>query len=252
MTKRKNLDEYRNEDGELEAKSLADFVNVTTAMADTVIFRGQTKERGWPLIPLIGRSPDRSRCIEEESSILKEFTRESIPYTSSLTSEWQWLALAQHHGLPTRLLDWTTNPLVALWFAVDDVPIDKNPAVVWSLLYEKDEAVFETADMDSPFSISQVCIYFPEHVDACIRAQAGVFTVHNKVGNDPGEFPPLEKDFNNAEYSLRKIEIPAECVSSMRWQLHRVGIHTASLFPGLRGIARKIQYVNILRDDELR
>lgn len=62
----------------------------------------------------------------DEREALQRFKAAARPYLTAVPdSEWDWLALAQHNGLPTRLLDWTTNPLVALYFAVGEM-IDDN------------------------------------------------------------------------------------------------------------------------------
>jgi type I restriction enzyme M protein len=61
--------------------------------------------------------------------MLEKFKREAIPYlTIKPNDDWDWLALAQHHGLPTRLLDWTQNPLVAVGIASTSCP-----AISWPM-----------------------------------------------------------------------------------------------------------------------
>ena len=86
------------------------------------IFRGVT-DKGHELVASIGRSTDAGTHGEIstlERNLMEEFKRLSVPELTSLpTSEFEWLFLAQHYGLPTRLLDWSSNPLVALFFAVE-------------------------------------------------------------------------------------------------------------------------------------
>ena len=235
-----------------EVSSVIEFVEVATWLYsdDNVIFRGQTKEKDWPLIPSVGREVDRSRIPWREQEILEEFRREAIPYIDLIPdNDWQWLALAQHNRLPTRLLDWTKNPLAALWFAVKDSAIDNQAGVVWAFHYEESETIFNTANRDIPFTIDRTYVYFPEHVFPFIQAQSGVFTVHYREGNDPGRFPPLEQ-IKDLDLQLTKIEIPSQYFTTVRYDLFRVGISPASLFPGLSGLVDKIIYDNKMCKDE--
>jgi hypothetical protein len=235
-------------------KSVSEFIEITTWLYsdDNVLFRGQAKEKDWTLVPSVGRNNNRTRIPWKEREILNEFKRETIPFLDFIPdndNDWQWLAIAQHNRLPTRLIDWTRNPLVALWFAVKDPAIENMPCVVWAFHYEDSDVVFNTKDYLSPFSIDQTRVYFPEHVFPYIQAQSGVFTVHHSEGNNPVKFLPFEES-QNSDLLLSKIEILPEFFSTIRYQLFRVGISPASLFPGLSGIVDKIRYDNILSDDD--
>jgi FRG domain len=87
-----------------------------------VLFRGEP-ESGFPLIPSIARGTKDgtfSDVSSLEDTLLREFRLAAAPIMDvEPTNEIDWVFLAQHYGVPTRLLDWSTNPMVALFFAVE-------------------------------------------------------------------------------------------------------------------------------------
>jgi len=106
--------------------NLADFVSFISNECGERgwIFRGQSVA-SWGLVPGLYR--ERSQNVVEqknrsqlEQRLLSQFKREARPYLNiEPVNDWEWLALAQHYGLPTRFLDWTQSPLVALYFALE-------------------------------------------------------------------------------------------------------------------------------------
>jgi hypothetical protein len=99
---------------------------------NSTIFRGQSRCSD-ELRPCVGRMrfilAAKSR-ESEELTMYRKFKERALPFLEfTPASEWDWIALAEHHGLPTRLLDWTLNPLVATYFAVEEDDCDEDGVV---------------------------------------------------------------------------------------------------------------------------
>jgi len=208
-------------------RSFDDLVKmVATHDADNFVYRGEDNIR-YPLRPKFGRDetsvePD---AISIERSLLAEFKRRSVPHvTQTPVDDWEWLSLAQHFGLATRLLDWTGNPLVAAYFAM--VNLEKRSDRV---IYAIKESAFEKPNKDqSPFAIDSVCLYRPKHLTARISAQVGLFTVHA----DPAI--AFESD------SLERWIVEEQATISLAIRLDTFGFNRATMFPGLDGLADHI------------
>ena len=97
--------------------SFLDYLSATVPPGEDWWFRGHASE-GWALSGGVFRN---ASTRAHETVLLKRFIQEAKRYVSTVpTDTWDWVFLAQHHQVPTRLLDWSENPLVALFFAAQD------------------------------------------------------------------------------------------------------------------------------------
>jgi len=195
-------------------------------------FRGVSRADEYKLIPSIGRylpkySSNKEKLLHDEETAFRLFRMESHPYmTASPRDDWELLAVAQHHGLPTRFLDWTLNPLVALYFAVEQDP-DVDGMVYYVYL---DNFVNEKELINiDPFKVDSVHAYSPVRLTPRISAQSGLFTIQP----DPTE--PFEHK------GLAGIRIAAAAKPHLQRILRLYGIHDRTLFPDLTGVATYIK-----------
>jgi hypothetical protein len=214
-------------------------------------FRGQI-DFDWKLEPALAR---RSKFIENEIELLKLFRKDALSRVSQRPqSDWEWLVLAQHHGLPTRLLDWSENPLVGLYFSVEkdtpeDAVIPTDGAIFELDPIELNKAVYPDAqgimmlDVDeelaaylpkTPKPVHQrpVAVTAGRSFDR-ITAQAGTFTVTHR------SHVPLESD--SAPGVIRKFRVPATSKAAIRAELSDMNINPATVYPDLSNLAAHLK-----------
>lgn len=164
-----------------------------------------------------------------EIAIFNEFQRHIPAYSSiDFSNLWHVMALAQHHGLPTRLLDWTSNPLVAIYFACEGK--SDSDSAVWIIWGFDDQPPLPS----SPANIDQIFHVSPLVISPRIQAQSGEFTAHPNA-------EPISK-FLTANDQILKIRIPMSKRFRMLLQLDLMGINRRLLFPDLDGLAQYLRW----------
>lgn len=211
--------------------------------------------------------------------MLDEFKRRAIPFLDfQPRNEFEWLFLMQHHGVPTRLLDWTTNALVALYFAVeyltredtkyaadaaeqsldgDDCLDDGmavlciNPKKINNELHGIRYPVDVVADAETwaPYvrptyaskldTYAPLCILAP-HITPRIRTQSGTFTLHGSNIWSIDYYSVLQP-------LIHKIFIPYASRKSIREDLMSIGLTPSFIYPDLDGLSREIRYQELGR-----
>lgn len=199
------------------------------------VFRGHS-DASYKLIPSVGRGGHTLSTTEKyEKSLFQRFKREAGSYLDPLpVNDWEWLSVAQHHGIPTRLLDWSQNPLVALYFAVQarDESDESDGELVALNVPRK---VPESATNGSPFDLRTAMKCYPNTVSPRIRAQEGLFVIC------PDPEKALDKNLRKT-WRIEKILVPAASKARLRYELYRLGVHKSALFPDLDGLAARIKW----------
>lgn len=227
------------------------------------VFRGHADSE-WKLIPSVGRDfgpPASSRTgstaivsglppfnPSQERRVADEFRRLGLVHAPVRTqTKLEWLALAQHYGAPTRLLDWTGNPLVAAWFAAASEP--KKSAHVfafepmpWSIVTPEQleaHAVMSLDPVDDGLIINASVVFVAVPILAPRMAgQSGLFSWQCK---------PWEKVTDlltavEAQGLLEPFEIPAEAKPEILIGLAEMGIDEMTLYGDLGGVGRSLNW----------
>lgn len=229
-------------------KSVNEFLEIIFTFENQHIaqwfFRGHSNE-DYELIPSLFRNninDTYAKWEDVEKYLITEFKREAMPYLTIIPeSENDWLALAQHHGLPTRLLDWSTSPLIALYFAVKE--LEDKKANVWAFgvastnnCWTRSSRIAQKINTSIPNDI-----IFPKHISPRITNQLGCFTLHPFPSSTNNQIIPYDKILTNYN-CLTKIEIDAKHKEIILNQLYIMGIHENFIYPSLDGLARRIKY----------
>lgn len=210
----------------------------------TWVFRG-LGDAGFQLVPTIGRIPLYS--LSRERAVLASFRRRVPQFVSDVgLNDWEHLALAQHHGVPTRLLDWTTNPLVAAYFAASAQPalvdVERDGATIRAVPERetvncriiatrvRHARVIDIDVIADPFGLTDVGFVLPRAISNRIGSQSGLFSVH------PLPDTPWLDPLRRAEDMF---EIPGDHRDFFLRRLFYLGVDPLYLMGGLDGLGAR-------------
>lgn len=255
-------------------------------------FRGQ-KDHNWPLTSsltrILQRHETRSGPLKTDPTYFENYALHlfksravlHVDVTRHVSDDWKldWLVLAQHYSVSTRLLDWTWSPYVAAYFAcercaesVRGEPERELPGAVWCgplehvndssdgsepLIYGRSDALERILQSD----IKDTVMFFrPRHNNVRTVAQQGLFSVaSNLLGNHEQLMEDSVRAFLSAPSTvsgahehdfLRKIVIRAEAKRDIRRVLRSMNISAETLFPGLEGLGRSINDLVVAHPEE--
>jgi len=205
-----------------------------------------------------------------EFHLLRNFKKYAHKSEIVNNTDWDWLALAQHHGLPTRLLDWTYSPYVALHFATADIGQFDRDGIIWALNYEELKThlpdnlkeqlrlvgsnSFTTEMLNEAYhninelskEVGEFVVPFePPSLDARIVNQYAIFTFMSHAS------AMLDEWLTDKPELYFRIRIPASLKWDIRDRLDQVNINERVLFPGYEGLSKwlKRHYSPKVHDD---
>lgn len=233
---------------------------------ETPWYRGQG-DASWGLVPKIYR-PEFAYADEKE--LRHEFQSAGLQLVgiSVPKDRWDWYFLMQHYGAPTRLLDWTTNPLVALFFALEshsekqltcDAAVwildpwwlnkGQIPGVDGPMLPEWEEAGLFLPDLEDAFTGKQVrrslpVAIEPPHVDRRLSSQGARFIVFGKAKDltTTSLVRGIRTKRRIRKVKLCQVTVPALAVGRLLKEVDQLGLNRAVLFPDLSGLAAHMCY----------
>ncbi len=192
-------------------------------------YRGQADE-SWELEPKAHRSPHNLGDRFEFK--FKMWLKQAHKYPEmEFENELEAMAIAQHHGFATKLLDWTSNILTAAFFACSS-DFDKNGKLY--AYFPTQYAYLEKDVLVPGGEPERVVGYQPKSVAERLQAQSGYFTYHKEE-----EFKVLNERFRPGGHdTLFEWTIPSECKASIINMLDRLSVNYKTLFPDLDGLSK--------------
>lgn len=240
---------------EVNISSISDLINDLKKTSTHFWFRGQSC-KNWDLLP----SAYRNNLLLE-SQRLNHFRLKAPAFYDKCpkTKEYsKWLSLMQHYGLPTRLLDWTESPLIALFFALE-MHDELNTPIVWTLdagklnsemgiamgqiLFLENEEINNKLSKES-FEIKentfkQILAVTPVYEHKRLDIQHSQFTIH-------GTIEPLNK-LENAYKFLKKYVIDNSYISELKSELTILDIRRSKIFPDLENLSKELREMKVIK-----
>lgn len=228
-------------------------------------FRGMCAD--WPLLSSLQRLRHAPAQLGQiEKAMFRNFKKYAYSELEASASNWKWLAVAQHHGLPTRLLDWTFSPFVAMHFATNELDKMDKDGVLWMVNFAEARTqlppIFQSAlhqhfaltfsvemleeqeqSLADPFVLDQISgardpfiLFFePPSLDPRIVNQWGLFSITNRLDVRMDHW--LLARAAAAPSFARKIVIAAEAKWEIRDKLDGMNLTERVLMPGLDGLS---------------
>lgn len=244
---------------ELRISTWNEFVALSADL-DGWAFRGQ-QDAGWALKSSLSRYleafiPDRSTWRIREERAIRIFRRKAHNYLSNpavLDNDLRCLALMQHHGAPTRLLDFTKSAFVAAFFAMESATTDAavyalNTPRLWNATPLRSAQL--NRDIIDPRLEGNFSSYFlsndnailwigePTEMDRRLVAQSGTMVVPGMLDKSLDE---ILSEYRDEDALIKKIILPRVLREEAMKALYRMNITNATLFPDLDGLARSIR-----------
>ena len=239
----------------LEALYESSWMEPLGRFRSNLVFRGMSgASRGLETsLARLGDAPERV-----EGHLLRNFRKYARRDASHDDTVWNWLAIAQHHGLPTRLLDWTFSPLVAMHFATDELSLFDEDGVIWSVDFVKTNHLLPVAmqaalaaEGSNAFTVEMlsgvapslpeldrlaadpfVVFFEPPSIDQRIINQFALFAMMSSPS------ARLDRWLEGRPELHRKIIVPASLKWEVRDKLDQANVTERVLFPGLDGLSR--------------
>jgi hypothetical protein len=198
------------------------------------LFRGVTDEAR-DLTPKVGRPREKSSrsgkvtpySLRDEQAVLQAFRQHARPFFQGDHTPIEWMAIAQHFGVPTRLLDWSDSLLAAAWFAVQEPRTAGCNGAIW---VTRAQLPLDPDYSDDPFDLDAIHVYRPPHISPRMASQGSVLMLCPTPTNSVQPTP------------LHKIVIDGRQRFHLRKRLDACGVNERTIYADLAGVGQHLAW----------